>query len=691
MLSNDQIIKQFYGDHSKRDGHKHISEDGLHKQKKEDALNQAFFDGDKSSYTYELSAENKKFAVCFNRVRPYVHSFMGFAAQNRRNPEYFAIETDDQKRGLYTETANKMLAWSRSNANADQVETAQDKQLGIRGYGAVAKDIDYMENPDGVIKYLECSDDYWWDPASHASGLDDRRWEFLKKKIHVDEALKRFGGKEEDYEAAATKKFDNFQYWPEGGSYDKISYDWVGSSEPNMVYVYEYHWYDLEEYWRVFNPIYDERYQMNGMASALLEALDRAIEIRMAEAEEDDVEDLFSFDPRKQTLSLTREQYKDFKAIAERLGIEFDSDVNLRKVFCEAVLSGNKVFKKRKSIDQSGFGVKVKTADYDPKNKLWHGMVSSLREPSKYANAAITKFLLILASTSGPGYFYDLHRVEDPSKFEKEAALNAKAIAVEGNPNEVVRDKQQPVLPNGFETLYPVFLQALSDVIGFAPEAMGMGDLSQPSFELEQQRIKQVMTTLAVYFDAITLYQKEDAKSLLYYQRRLVKNKEGRTVPFVDEDGTQSVAKIFSDMIAEEYTIDIGEAPDTPTKKKEQGLVMQGFADKVALAAPQLAKDAYALTVEHLPISIGDKAKWRNLLTTPVDPQAGEREAEVAELQRVAALTELEKTQSETAKNVAQAEKTRAEVEKVEAETNQTDLENLAISTNPIHEVNINI
>jgi len=706
MISDTAIIKNFYGIGSKNPGHKQIAESGLSNQKKEDRINEQFFHGDEAAYTHELGHGTTKLAVCFNRVRPFVHSFAGFAAQNRRVPEFFAIDKDDEKRQQGNEVANRGYSWMRGNANADQVETEQDKVFGIKGYGAVTKEIDYMDNPDGQIKYFEVTRDYWWDPTASSAGLTDRTFEYIRKKIEPDTAIKRFGGKEEDYEEATRDTHAPFRFWREGGVYDRIAFDWVGTHEPKLVYIYEYHWFELENYWRIFNPIFKEELQANGKAQALLAALDRMKELRIAEAEQEststtneygdnEVEDLFQFDPRKRILSLNKEQYDDFKAIAEELDIEFDSDKNLRKVYYEAVLSGSSVFKKRKAIDQSAFAVNVKTADYDHHRRVWHGLVSSLREPARYANAALTKFLLILASTSGPGYFYDLTMIDDVDKFEDQASKNATALGINGNPNVAIRDKQQPALPNGYDTLYPLFLQALPDSIGFAPEALGLGDLSQPSFELEQQRIKQVMTTLAVYFDAITLYQKQDAKSCLYYQRRLVRNNEGRPIPFIDDKGEQSIAELYSNMISEEYSIDIGEAPDTPTKRKEQGAIMQNFADKIATTAPQLANKAYALAVNTLPITLTEKSKWRDMLDPEPDPQQvqqqQEEQARQKELQETAIMTDLEKTQSETAKNQASTEKTLAEVDKVEAETDKVDLETVIASTNPLNEVNINL
>lgn len=684
MKTDKQIISDFYGKGSR----KNLSEKGLAAQKREDKRNRAFYAGDKAEINYDLSSENKKYSICFNRVKPFVHAFGGFAAQNRRKPEFFAVVPDDFKRQLATETANQFLDVIRSSANADQVETQQDLQLAICGYGAVAAIEDYTENCDGKIIYEEVTEDYYWDPSAKKAGLLDRRWEFIKKVMSADEAVDMFGGNADDYELVNDPDKSQFEYYPNGGLYNKISLDWVKDTDESKVNVYEYHWYDLETFYEVDNPAFDEFNQQIGLATLFLNAMDIAIKRRLEEEEESD---LHEFNPRAKELLMNDLIYKDFKAICKELNIEYEAEEYKKKVYYEAVLSGSKLFKKRKATDQSGFSVKVKTADYYKDKRIWQGMVSSLREPAKYANKSITEFMLILAATSKAGVIYDITKVEDVAGFESNIALNARAIGVKGNPNEIVSNKQQPVLPNGYDTLYPLFVQALSEVTGFAPEAMGMGDLSQPSFELEQQRIKQVMTTLVIYFDSISLYQKERARGDLYLMRRLAKNREGRAIA-VYKEGERAVSEIYSDMIAEDYVIDIAEAPDTPTRKKEQMAFMATLADKIAMIAPDKALSAYQLATEYFPISTRDKTKWRELLTPPPpSPEQMQKAQQADEIQTQSAVANMNRIMADAELKAAQARKATAEINKVEAEADKANLEVVAMSTVPVNELNVNI
>ena len=48
----------------------------------------------------------------------------------------------------------------------------------------------------------------------------------------------------------------NTPYFPYGGNYDKIApVEWTNKDE-NMVKVYFYQWYDIEEHYKVANPVY---------------------------------------------------------------------------------------------------------------------------------------------------------------------------------------------------------------------------------------------------------------------------------------------------------------------------------------------------------------------------------------------------------------------------------------------------
>lgn len=686
MKSDKQILEQFYGNDD-RSGHKSYAERELKSQKDEDEINRAFYDGDKAEYTAGFSNDAKEWTVVLNRVKPLISAYIGFAAQNRRVPEYFAMESTTSLTPLdqATDIANQMLRHCLSQGNAEQIETEVDKQHAICGYGVMATAIDYTDNVDGEVKYREVTEDYYWDPMARQKNLRDRRFEFLKTKMNVSDAITFFGGEPEDYEAASKPEYGKFKYKPlMGGTYDRIAYDWAGKNDPDLINIYEYNWFELEKYYRIGNPVFEEENQL--VAPYLLEEMRKIKELRLMEEESDNY---YEYDPAAQIIIADKEVYKDLRELFKRYEIaDIDSEEYVRKVYYTAIISGTKVFKKRKSVIQNGFPCLVKTADYDRKNKLFTGMVSSLREPAKYANKMISEFMFIIAGTAKPGVFYDISMVHDVDEFEKNMNRNAKAIGVNGDPNRVIANKQLPVMPNGYDTLYPMFLESLNQVIGFSAEAMGMGELSQPSFELEQQRIKQVMVTLAPYFDSTTLFDQDLAKIHQYYLKRLAKNREGRIIVANDDLGRMKASEVYSNMLADSYSIDITEAPDSPTKRKEQAQIMMAYADKMVTIMPQKATEIFAFAAKYLPISSAEKGELREMLMPPQDPEqaalAQEKAAKEEAIREASITADISKKQAEAELKLAQTEKTKAETDKV-------DVENLIATTNPINDVNINL
>lgn len=701
MKSDEAIVKQFYD----KQGHYNLSMSGLRKQKDEDKINRGFYSDDKTYLEVNISAEQRKFATSQNRIKPYVDSIVGFMAQHRRKPEYSARMTDQVEQEKRSGFLNALSDYARSDCNADQHETMQDMEQVTCGYGAIATDLIYepATNPNGDIAKQECTEDSWWDPEAKQMNLLDSRWVFVCRKYDPADAVELFGGKEEDYTSTEIENRTPYKYWPQGGIYTARAFDW-DISDRSMVKVYFYEWYDIEKYIRIENPIMDPKNE--AIAGYLLMAFDmlKKKQTEMID-EEDGLEDIFSFDPRAEIITMTPKEWEAVKELLDSLAVEYSMDKGKRKTFYRAIISGEKVFKKWKSIDQNGFTIKFKTAFRDKNRGLWFGIVTSLREPMRYYNKAISEFIKIVASTARPGVLYDLDAVPNAAAFEKAYALNAAAIGVTDQSR--IRNKQEPYMPSGLETLISEFANSLSKVANINPEFLGMSDNSNVSGTLEATRIKQVMANLALYFDSITLYQKEDARYMESLFRVLARNSRSALIPVIGEKGVVEYARLSEDQFAPEYDVDIGEAPTTPAQKEQVQATMMAFADKIALVAaqtmPQKALDAYRLAAEYLPIKVGDKAKWMEMLTVPPpDPQQlaeqkalqdkqtqleiAFKEASIAEKHAI-----VKERDASSLNKTAGVDKLVAEASKADAEGRQTEMENLFIATHPVKDLNITI
>jgi hypothetical protein len=694
MKSNKDIVSQFYN----KNGHYHISMSGLRKQKDEDRMNRGFYSGDEQFICVNLDEEARKYYVTMNRTKPYVDSIVGFMAQHRRKPEYNARIPNQAEQEARSAYMNAMSDYVRDDANAEEIETQQDLEQVISGYGAVATDITYdaTTNPSGDIIMAECTEDVYWDPESRATNLLDSRWCFVKKLMPVEDAVAMYGGEESDYEDVDLDERTAYKYWAEGGIYTARSFDWDITNR-TMVNVCFYEWYDIEKYYSMENPILDPLNQ--DIAQFLMVAFDLLKKKQQQMLEDaDEVEDMFSFDPTQEIITMTAEEYAAVKAILDEYGIKAVADSGKRRVHYRAILSGEKVFKKFKLLSQTGFSIKFKTGFFDKNRKLWFGIVTSLREPQRYYNKALSEFVKIIASTAKPGVLYNVDAVENAEEFEDLYQKAASAIGVRDISG--IRNKQEPYMPSGLENLAQEFAANLSAVSNINPEFLGQSNNSQISGVLEATRIKQVMASLALYFNSGTLYLKEQARMMVPYFKVLARNSKNRLIPILGERGVMEYAKLSENQFAAEYDVDVGEAPVTPAQKELVQQSMMAYVDKAAMVlaqtAPQKAIDLYREGIDYLPIKQADKVKWKKLLEMPQpDPQQAAMEAELA--QRNASLdmafkeAMIKEKEANTLYRTSTVDKTVAETDRTEAEFRQKELENLAISTNPLPQPTINI
>jgi len=667
LKSDKKLLKQW-------EKHKKISEGSLDEQHSEARNDHAFHAGDTMAYTATVTDKSRRAMVVFNKVKPYIDAVTGFMVQLRRKPQYQARLFDNQQQQEFSIYLNALSDYARDNANMDHLESRQDREMLITGYGAIDTNIIYEQNPDGEIKAENIEfDDIFWDPQAREPNLLDSRWCFRRKKFNRDEAVKRFQGtKPEDFESYKGEQ-TGFVYNPQGGLYDKIAIG-LGVTEEDLVEVYYYQYWDLQTYYRGRNPLFDLE------DASDVDQLGKLMELMRTRREEaadpDAVEDYFEFDPFAEFLVMTPSIRTDMEAAFKLFDVDVDYQIHQKRTYYTAVITGEKILLKFKSPEQQGFTIKFKTGDYDYENERWFGMVAALKEPARYANKALTEMLLVIASNSKGGVMYEESAVEDPARFEQQWATTKSAIKV--NDGAVsggrITPKAVASLPNGYENIYAISSTSMGEVTGINKEFLGNAQSSQVSGLLESQRINQVISTLACYFDSISLYQKEHARMMITFIRTLAENSEGRLVKILGDDGAIRFDEISSDKLAEEYDVDISEAPTTTTQKQETTQLMMQIADKLAV----LGQNIYPVAIQYLPIKQADKQKLLEILQPPEPtPEQQQQQQAIQQIQLEGQLAQIAKTKGEATLKEAQTAKTTAEVPKTEAEMDKTRADTL--------------
>lgn len=642
---------------------------------------QSFYAGDMLSYQdsvdyIDQNGQRRKTLVKFNKVKPYVNSVKGFMAQNRRRQKYEARLENDQTQELFSTYANSIADYLRSNAYAPQIETQQDGDLLINGYGAIDTALSYGDGyasteVDGEVLYGRLDPrSVGWDPHARAPNLKDARYVWYCKEYPLEEALRLFEDSEADdfEEVKDDPQSEAYHYNPRGGSYDKIAelaavgMDWA-DKEDKIVKVYFYQWFEIEKYYKVSNPLYAIEDQ------ATLQIADIWMQA-VAQQYED-------FDPRAEVLSFTKDLLDELQ---EYFGEMMDEPFSFnRKVFYSAVASGKKVFTKYKSVSQQNFTIQFKTGDYDAANNIWVGMVNSMMEPSLYFNKALTELMFTIASNSKGGVMYEEGAINDIAEFETNYAKTDGNVevadgAISGNK---IKDKTTPHMPTGLDNIISIADDSIRDVNGFDPTFMGSREFANDTALFQRQRIKQVMSTLACYFDAATLYQQTNARILLDMMRVYVENNQDMPLRVLGPDGNRIFLRLSTSQLSAEYDVLLDEAPLTQQDKQEQAQVLQAMGDKLlAVGDAAGAKSLYSASVELMPFNATVKERVKDVLNPegqPVDPAYVQQlEEMVSQLRSASQQAQMNNLVAKTENELAKADKTRAEVRRTQAETQET-------------------
>ena len=654
----------------------------LSKQYKNTKECQGFYAGDFMDYKDTIQFKTpqgakKKAMVQFNKVKPYVNAVKGFMAQNRRDADYTAKIESPLIRKQYTDHANYLKDYMRDNNNAAQIETQQDGDLLIAGYGAVETVMSYGEgfattDPNGEVLCQRLDPlKVGWDHNAIAPNLIDRKYCWYEQEYDLDEALDLFGdAKEEDFEQITPDDVspDDYSYFPRGGVYDKITeVDWADKDE-NRVRVYFYHWYDVEKFYRAENPL-----------SSLSDPL--AIELAVNKLQtiaqsipDEDQTGLFTFNPDDEVLTFDAK----IKSQLEDLFEEFiEIHEYPKKVYYSAVVSGDKCFSAFPAICQQDMPIQFKTGDYDAKNKIWTGMVNSMKEPALYYNKMLTELLFVIASNSKGGVMIEEGSVHDIRKFEKQYAKTDAVVevakdAISGNK---IKAKATPFSPTGYESLIELADKQYNEVNGVDKAFLGSSEMKDENGVLHRQRIRQVTAVLANFFDSVVLFQKMNARLYLDLMRVYAENNAGALFRILGPDGKDDFVRVSQDRLAAEFLVSVKEAPTAPDEKQQQARFLFDFAQSlISINDAAAAKSVYAIGLKYSNLDADDIDK----ITAELQKQPPQISPEyVKQLEEELNIYKSEFSKVELQKNLKQIEDMTTDIEKTKADIESTKVKTL--------------
>lgn len=674
MKTDKQIVAQFQR-------HLKAAKSGLSRQWDNTKMCQAFYAGDSMSYVDRLQyvnprGEKKRALIQFNKVMPFVDAVSGFMMQNRRVAKYVARVSFKPQQEAYSAHANAVAAYVRGKAHAAELESEQDLDMLVCGYGAVETDISYIignatscPNGEILLQRLDPRNTFW-DAVAKRTNLSDARFVGYWQDYNIEDALALFpDSKEAEFgDAVENDDTENYYYDPYGGRFDKVSYDnsleWVDKDE-HLVRVYNYQWFEYEKYYQADNPMYT----MQNPEAKILAAQQMQLVSDEAQGSRD-FEDMFTFDPTEKVITFDK---KIKNQLVEIFGSYIQPVEFIRKRYYTAIVSGKTVFKSFSSICQQDFSIQFKTGTYDPTRKIWIGMVNNMAEPQLYYNKALTELMFTIASNSKGGVLVEKGSVEDIQEFEQKYASTTAVIETEEGSisGGKIMPKGQNVPTTGLEGVLTLTDASIADASGVDKSFLGSSESKQETGILFRRRIRQVVSTLGKYFNSITRYQDSNARLNLDYIRVWSENNQGMLVDLMNEGGGYDTQPLSKQPFMCEYGVTIQEAPQTPEDKEETAEMISTIGDKVAAINPQSALKIYAVAMKSLNLDAEDKKQIIEAMTPQeVDPQEFESlKQQVQLLSSETNKADIQNKLASTQKSLASAELEKARIDLVRADT----------------------
>jgi hypothetical protein len=333
--------------------------------------------------------------------------------------------------------------------------------------------------------------------------------------------------------------------------------------------------------------------------------------------DQNEEDETFAFDPTAETLTITKDLRKQVKEIFEAFDLSFKPVAESRKVFFTAVISGDKVLQKFKSVSQQGYSLQFKVGDKDERNNIYTGLVSSMKQPQRYYNKSLTEFMLIIASNSKGGVIAEKGAIGNIQEFEAKWARHNSVVEV--NDITKIMPKAAPQMNTGYEAVMMASSEAFQKVTGINETFFGVSSSPNETAILQRQRIKQATTLLAPYVDTVVFYTKRQARLLLSFMRMLMESDEGSLFNTKDDDGNiifESVSKkyladdesVSKKYLADEYSIIISEAPETDAQKDYYAnTLIQLGQSKQATGDIAGADRIFSVAIKQLPLLEKDK------------------------------------------------------------------------------------
>jgi hypothetical protein len=559
--------------------------------------------------------EQSRPPIVFNRTATIINSVVGSEINNRTEVRFMPRTLGDAE---VNELLTKGSEWFRDQAGAEEEDSQAFADAVTCGLGWAETLMDFESDSEGEpgmerINPLEM----FWDSSAEKRGLTDCHRIGRIRKISLDEAMEQ---------------------WPDADRAD-LDASWLdekgeGSDQPHVQHSDDdYNYHDDDD---------DDEREIETVTIVQLQ-----YRVRIREVEYVDPQ------TRERQVMGKAEYAKFIKTLKAKGFVPLFTTRDIVRFEWKQVVMGNVILEENQPCRDKPTFTPI-TAYWDNEKRQWYGLLRQMKDPQKFANKWLSQTLHIINSNSKGGVYVEDTAVDDIEDFEERYSAADGVIRVRDGTlaNGKIQPKPQPQMPTALMSLTEFAISSIRDVSGVNQELLGMRDQNQPGI-LEYQRKQAAMTTLAVLFDALRQYRKQQAEVMLFYMVEYLA--DGRLIRISDEDG-ERYEPLVIDPGVRKYDVIVDDSPTAPNNKERVWETIQQMLPILERAG--LSPEIWAEIIEYSPFPSALVEKLRDFATKPQEPDP---EAEkMKELALQAAMAEVEKLRAEIDESRAEAERERA-------------------------------
>lgn len=614
-----------------------------------------------------------------NKTGPVIDVISGFQVQNRTDAEYLPRQLDQPDHRL-VDIINDGVDYIRDATHADHENSRAFRDMLTCGVGCVDALINYDENPFGCAEVSRKAP-YMvgWDYAARKKNLVDANWCFagtLKDKERLLDEINEDLTGEKKLEVLPSGDDRFVEFFDFGGA------DW----QDNLAVTYDYQWRQKEPFWQVKN---------NLIGSSQIQLLQQSGQLQI-------IQETFGFDPTKdEVFNVDPKQKKQVEEAWTAIDLPVVATKQKTYRYYRASIVGDIVISKSENYSQKSFSLKFMTGKWSETRQCFYGVVRAMKQPQRLLNEAVTDFAETLSFSPHGGMIVEEDVSDDIEAFKRNwAKMRELAIVKSG---ALAANKMMPkptgTLSDAASNMMQFASGAIYETAGITPDFMGNSDMNSNDYDVFGQKVRQGLTVLGIYFDAMTFFITDQGLLFIDCLRVLAENSGGyiirnisKTVPANgDPNSPPALVQLQKSDISAEYEVVVKESPKTPDERAKERDVLIRIGELLSNAG----RDGGAivpLIIEDMSLSSDKVDEVMEAIKPPPPPQPDPDnqaliQAQTADLQGSAQLKvsqarekdhgvlksqqQLEQGPLDTAKLKAEIQQIYANIELLNAKTGQ--------------------